>query len=83
MLAHFVERGPNPSQEDQDKQKGATRAPFHLSGTPYRIRTGVTAVRGRRPEPLDEGSFRSLSTCPGSAGAAIIRTQFLFPSGVN
>ena len=25
-------------------------------GTPYRIRTGVTAVRGRRPEPLDEGS---------------------------
>ncbi len=25
-------------------------------GTPYRIRTGVTAVRGQRPEPLDEGS---------------------------
>ena len=53
------------------------------SGTPYRIRTGVTAVRGRRHKPLDEGSFGSLSICPGFAGAAIIRTQFLFPSGVN
>jgi hypothetical protein len=26
-----------------------------LSGVPYRIRTGVAAVRGRCPGPLDEG----------------------------
>src|SRR3954451_6941333 len=27
-----------------------------LAGAPYRTRTGVFAVRGRRPGPLDEGS---------------------------
>ena len=28
------------------------------NGAPYRIRIGVTAVRGRCPRPLDEGSDR-------------------------
>jgi hypothetical protein len=26
-----------------------------VCGVPYRIRTGVAAVRGRCPRPLDEG----------------------------
>jgi hypothetical protein len=38
-------------------------------------------VRGRRPEPLDEGS-KGLILCPGFAGAAIIRSLSLFPSGI-
>jgi len=38
-------------------------------------------VRGRRPEPPDEGS-KGLILCPGLAGAAIIRSLSLFPSGI-
>src|SRR6202043_3325455 len=32
-----------------------------LAGAPYRNRTGVFAVRGRRPGPLDEGSLSGAS----------------------
>ena len=28
-------------------------------GIPYRIRTGVSAVKGRRPRPLDERDTRN------------------------
>ncbi len=31
------------------------------NGIPYRIRTGVVAVRGRCPRPLDEGDARAES----------------------
>ena len=133
--------GSNPCLKIPLKQKYPPRQVFCLSGTPYRIRTGVTAVRGRRPEPLDEGSIycfvsiklsfveagltrrilrlalranslrsfvqnrscdfvepgyrvrgrrpeppdegsKGLILCPGLAGAAIIRSLSLFPSGI-
>lgn len=31
---------------------------WHFVGSPDRIRTGVTALRGRRPRPLDDGAVR-------------------------
>ena len=57
------------------KKKARMKRAFLNIGTPYRIRTGVTAVRGRRPEPLDEGSKVVHLLCPALAGAAIIRRQ--------
>jgi hypothetical protein len=32
---------------------------LHVAGSPDRIRTGVTALRGRRPRPLDDGAEHS------------------------
>lgn len=40
---------------------------WHFVGSPDRIRTGVTALRGRRPRPLDDGAVRGtdrISTVP-------------------
>src|SRR6516225_7552143 len=42
---------------DSDSRLG--RYVFDLIGVPYRIRTGVAAVRGRCPGPLDEGDGAS------------------------
>ena len=54
---------------DRQTEKGPVNGPFSgFHGTPYRIRTGVTAVRGRRPEPLDEGSAVIIRPDRGSRG---------------
>ena len=39
----------------QDTRKIDTDYLIDFVGVPYRIRTGVAAVRGRCPRPLDEG----------------------------
>lgn len=39
--------------------KNQFRRPDPINCAPYGTRTHVTAVRGRRPRPLDEGSFRA------------------------
>jgi hypothetical protein len=36
-----------------------------IPGAPYRNRTGVSALRGPRPRPLDEGSVRLGNTLTG------------------
>jgi hypothetical protein len=51
------------------RSKKARSNGLFLFGTPYRIRTGVTAVRGRRPEPLDEGSVDVFLAVPAVRGA--------------
>src|SRR5690242_503319 len=46
--------------------------PFGLAflvRSPDRIRTGVTALRGRRPRPLDDGAVLVLTCCAGVASA--------------
>jgi hypothetical protein len=35
-----------------------------VAGSPDRIRTGVTALRGRRPRPLDDGAVHSRAVLP-------------------
>src|SRR5579863_8437655 len=37
-------------------------------GSPDRIRTGVTALRGRRPRPLDDGAVHGIDTTAGVPG---------------
>jgi hypothetical protein len=41
-------------QDDGRANKKSVHFTVVLCSTAYRIRTGVTAVRGRRPRPLDE-----------------------------
>ncbi len=61
LSADFAGLGSNQrfksSTENAKRKRARTRQALYSFGTPYRIRTGVTAVRGRRPEPLDEGSI--------------------------
>src|ERR1700733_191704 len=42
-------------------------------GAPYRNRTGVSALRGPRPRPLDEGSLRVGNTLTGDTAQACRR----------
>lgn len=60
LSADFAGLGSNQrfksSTENAKRKRARTRRALYSFGTPYRIRTGVTAVRGRRPKPLDEGS---------------------------
>ena len=37
-------------------------------GVPNRIRTGVTAVKGRCPRPLDDGDLKDVPTAGGRSG---------------
>ncbi len=37
-------------------------------GVPNRIRTGVTAVKGRCPRPLDDGDLKTFTTAGGRSG---------------
>ena len=39
--------------------QGYTHQPLEIIGAPNRVRTGVFAVRGRRPGPLDDGSGKT------------------------
>jgi hypothetical protein len=67
MLTHFFERWFESWVGSNKQERPALGGPF-LFGTPYRIRTGVTAVRGRRPEPLDEGSIVYILVPPVAGG---------------
>src|SRR5258708_25372426 len=69
------------------RQGAAGRAPVsgrpidepHRVGVPNRIRTGVTAVKGRCPRPLDDGDLETLTTAGGrSGGGKRDRTADLF-----
>src|SRR5882762_8275970 len=40
----------------------------HRTGVPNRIRTGVTAVKGRCPRPLDDGDLKTFTTAGGRSG---------------
>src|SRR6185437_3788180 len=46
------------------------RLSAHVLGSPDRIRTGATALRGRRPRPLDDGAERGLRGGPPDSDAA-------------
>ncbi len=66
-------RGHQPDQAAPAHYPGVAEAKKHLpqrlpekvlrTGTPYGTRTRVTAVRGRRPRPLDERGTISHRTC--------------------
>ncbi len=45
---------------------------WHSFGSPDRIRTGVTALRGRRPRPLDDGAVHGADRIQLSCGAEIL-----------
>src|SRR6266508_2682736 len=47
-----------------DRPLTCTNRPANRSRSPDRIRTGATALRGRRPRPLDDGA-RRLAGVPG------------------
>jgi hypothetical protein len=51
-----------PTVEEPDRPTGQ-RALEVVRRTPERIRTVATAVRGRRPRPLDDGGQELLFTC--------------------
>src|SRR5437763_3536980 len=44
---------------------GGGRFELPCSGSPDRIRTGATALRGRRPRPLDDGAKTARAGVPG------------------
>src|SRR5436190_21952375 len=46
----------------------ARRAVGGRDGVPNRIRTGVTAVKGRCPRPLHDGDLKTLTTAGGRFG---------------
>ncbi len=63
---------PHPSA-----RPGPAPAPgAHATCSPDRIRTGVTALRGRRPRPLDDGAV----PCPSATAP---RSKPAIPSGVQ
>ena len=55
---------PQPSAKPGPAPKAAN-GDVHTTCSPDRIRTGVTALRGRRPRPLDDGAERKHLTASG------------------
>jgi hypothetical protein len=58
---------------------------FLRDGAPYRNRTGVSALRGPRPRPLDEGSVRVGNTLTGTLAQARCRLGLrgVLPAGAK
>ena len=50
-------RGLSAARSDEDWGAVGRRASARQDGVPNRIRTGVTAVKGRCPRPLDDGDL--------------------------
>ena len=54
------------------RRPGRAWHPAFMSSSPDRIRTGVTALRGRRPRPLDDGAVHAISGIQPSRRAEML-----------
>lgn len=61
----------NARRKDEGRGEARPRGPGFSSCSPEQIRTAVTALRGRRPRPLDDGALLNRERCRRTASGVL------------